>query len=306
MDLTKWLGICAALVAMQPGSSAAAPSPDQATIAEIEKADFFRPGFAPVRNTRSYDITVVYFFDYQCPVCRQHHAGVSKALAEDKRVRVIYRDTPIFGPNSDAAANAAIASQLQGRHEALHDALMSTKGPIDAAALRAAARKSGVDWDRLQRDLKTHESRIELLVARNLELAMDAGIHGTPAFIVGDALANGALDYAGLKGEIADARKSSGAGSARPLANQAQDDDSRQPDSQTSLATKRPSSPDEPTSVTPAFMESKRPDTVGAAMSPERDNGFESNVLWFGGAGGLILAISSLAWWRRRRVATKA
>jgi hypothetical protein len=134
---------------------------------------------------------------------------------------------------------------------------------------------------------------------------MDAGIQGTPAFIVGDVLANGALDYAGLKGEIADARKSGGAGSAQPFADQAQDDDGPQPDSQTSQATKLPSSPDEPTSATPAFMESKRPETVGAAMSPERVAGLGSTVLWFAG-GGLILAISSLAWWRRRRARTKA
>lgn len=175
-------------------------------VAEIEREDFFREGVAPVSKPAAHDVTVVYFYDYQCPACRQYTPSVEKALREDKRVRVIYRDVPIFGPRSEQAAKLAIASRYQGRHDAFHRALMTQKLPLDEPAIRAAADKAGVDWARLQKDAAAHSSEIAAQIARNLALHDAAGIAGTPAFIVNDSLADGALDYKGLKGEIADAR----------------------------------------------------------------------------------------------------
>lgn len=174
---------------------------------EISKESFFEEGLAPVRKSGTYDVTIVYFMDYQCPACRKYTPDVARVLKEDPRVRVIYRDTPILGPRSDQAALAAIASNFQGRHEAFHHALMMTKGPLDDSAIKAAAKKAGVDWSRLQRDMISRREDIDLLIARNFELATDIGIAGTPAFIVGERQSNGALDYQSLKLEIADARK---------------------------------------------------------------------------------------------------
>lgn len=174
---------------------------------EINKAAYFKPGLAPVRNPGSQDITVVYFMDYQCPACRKSTPDVARALKDEPKVRVIYRDTPIFGPRSEAAARVAIASQYQGKHEAMHHALMTAPMPLDEEALKAAAKKAGVNWARLQSDLDEHGKDIDLQIAWNMELAQSAGIAGTPAFIVGDVLANGVLDYEGLRAEIADARK---------------------------------------------------------------------------------------------------
>lgn len=177
-----------------------------ARAAEITKADFFKPGLAPVRSKGAYDVTVVYFMDYQCPVCRAHTDEYAKVFSEEPKVRVIYRDTPIFGPQSQAAARLAIASQFQGKHEAFHVALMHSKGRLTDQAIRDAAAKAGVDWARLQKDLTAHAQQIDAQIEMNMRLSEAAGISGTPAFIVGDKLADGAFDYAGLKGEIADAR----------------------------------------------------------------------------------------------------
>ncbi len=195
------------------------PAAAAAQDAEISKADFFEEGRAPVRKPTGYDATIIYFIDYQCPSCRKYTPDVTRALGEDRKVRVIYRDTPIFGERSDVAARLAIASQFQGRHEAFHHALMTGPMPLDETALRAAARKAGVDWAKLQEDLKTHREDIDLQIARNFELALAAGIAGTPAFIIGETLANGALDYEGLKAEIADARQTAGsaADAAQPV-----------------------------------------------------------------------------------------
>lgn len=183
---------------------------------EISKAAYFKPGLAPVRHSGAYDVTIVYFMDYQCPACRKYTPDVARAFNEDRKVRVIYRDTPIFGLRSEAAARLAIASQFQGKHEAMHAALMASPLPLDEEALHAAARKAGVDWDRLQRDLEKHSDDIGLQIAWNQELAQSAGIAGTPAFIIGDTLADGVLNYQGLKAEIADARRAMPPAASKP------------------------------------------------------------------------------------------
>lgn len=199
----------AALAVLVISSAPIIAQPTAATDS-ITKADFFRPGIAPVRAPAGYDLTIVYFVDYQCPSCRQYTPDVARVLAEDRKVRVIYRDTPIISDMSTTAARAAIAASFQGRHAAFHHALMMSKGQLSDAAIRAAADQAKVDWSRLQRDLKARGEAIDEQIGRNVELAVATGVMGTPAFIVGDRLSNGALDYAGLKAEIADARAAAG------------------------------------------------------------------------------------------------
>jgi hypothetical protein len=111
---------------------------------------------------------------------------------------------------STVAARAAIAASFQGRHAAFHHALMMSKGQMTEGTIRAAADKAKVDWNRLQRDLKTRGKAIDDQIGRNVELAVTIGVLGTPAFIIGERQTNGALDYKGLKAEIADARKAAG------------------------------------------------------------------------------------------------
>lgn len=202
-----------------PAMTAEARSPAPLEFApEIEKEDYFRPGIAPVHAPRGYDVTIVYFMDYQCPSCRQYTPDVARVLAEDRRVRIIYRDTPIISDMSTVAARAAIASAFQGRHAAFHHALMMSKGRLTEAGIRAAAATAGVDWPRLQRDLKARGDDIDLQIGRNTELAVAVGVLGTPAFIIGDRQSNGALNYAALKAEIADARAAGGTARAEPAA----------------------------------------------------------------------------------------
>ncbi|MEO7821031.1 MAG: DsbA family protein [Sphingomicrobium sp.] len=194
------LAMLAALPSIALGQDDIAVSPN------IEQAEYFRHSLAPERAAPGGDLTMVYFMDYQCPACRRYTPDVSRVLNRDRRIRVIYRDTPIFGPRSNEAARVAIASQFQGKHEAMHAALMATKLPLDDIALRSAADSSGVDWPQLQRDLSLHGAQIDALIARNLELAEAAGISGTPGFIIGQTLSDGALNEAQLKTAIADAR----------------------------------------------------------------------------------------------------
>lgn len=297
------LGIMVLLSIAAPVAGLVAPSARAAERGEIDKADYFKPELAPVRQSGPYDVTIVYFMDYQCPACRKYTPDVTRALNEDPRVRVIYRDTPIFGPRSEEAARVAIASQFQGKHEAMHLALMQSPMPLDEQAIKAAAKKAGVDWDRLQRDLKARGSEIDQQIAWNMELSTGAGIAGTPAFIIGDTLANGVLDYAGLKASIADARREAkpGAGASAAASPQSQKPPPTQPAAQEAAADAAPKSGGKaavPAAKTVQFEPSPADAEPARQAPPEAGSG---RYLWPAVAGLAALLAAAALIVRRRR-----
>lgn len=180
---------------------------DQAGV-EDQRRYFTEDDIAPMIKPADYDVTIVEYMDYQCPYCRATHEPLKKLLAKDKKIRVIFRDWPIFGDASSAAALIAIASKYQGKYVAIHDALMETPLPLDEAKIRAAAKRAGVDWDRAQKDMDIHSSEIEDLLARNDEQAQLLGLEGTPGFIIGDAQSFGGMTLTQLEKSVAAARKS--------------------------------------------------------------------------------------------------
>jgi protein-disulfide isomerase len=204
--------IAAALAAVTaPAASAAVPEKlsEQASIEE-QRRWFTEDDVAPTVKPPNYDVTIVEYTDYQCPYCRASHGPLKQLLAKDKKVRVIFREWPIFGPASEAAALAAIASNYQGKYLAMHEALMETPLPLNKDKIRAAAKTAGVDWDRLQKDMADHSEDIEDLFQRNSEQAEMIGLQGTPRFIIGNVQSFGGMTLKQFETSVANARKSAG------------------------------------------------------------------------------------------------
>ena len=148
-----------------------------------------RRGYSPRGMTsRSSNIWII-----SAPTAARPHGPLKQLLAADRKVRIIYRDWPIFGPASQRAAGVSIASQWQGKHTAFHDALMTTTQPLNEAKIRAAAKKSGIDWPHLEADLKRHSADIEALLKRNADQAEQLGLEGTPGFIIGNVQSFGGM-----------------------------------------------------------------------------------------------------------------
>lgn len=192
-------------------SSAAASTPVQAPAADAPTDEarryFTEDPDAPMIAPKGYDITIVEYLDYQCPSCRATYKPLNQLLTKDKKVRVIFRDWPIFGDASAHAALVAIASKYQGKYVAVHDALFDTPRPLDDKKIEAAARKAGVDWDRLQKDIVAHSEDIEDLLARNDQQAQLLGLDGTPGFIIGDVQSFGGMTLKQLEDAVDKARK---------------------------------------------------------------------------------------------------
>jgi protein-disulfide isomerase len=161
---------------------------------------------APKRARPGYEVTIVEFFDHNCPYCRRMEPVLNGLLASDPTVRVVYRDWPIFGPASREASRAAIATRWQGRHAAFHEALLTSPGRLDSSGIKAAATRAKVGWPRLQRDLNTRGAKIDALLARADAIATAIRFNGTPALIVGSQVVAGAVDLPSLRKLVASAR----------------------------------------------------------------------------------------------------
>ena len=140
---------------------------DENASIEEQRLYFTEDDAAPQIKPPHYDVTIVEYMDYQCPYCRATHEPLKQLLASDHRIRVIFRDWPVFGPQSQHAALIAIASKYQGKYVAVHDALMETPLPLTEAKTKAAAIKAGANWERLQRDMSAHADEITDLFERN-------------------------------------------------------------------------------------------------------------------------------------------
>lgn len=162
---------------------------------------------SPVGGNPGGDVTIVEFSDYQCPYCKKAYTAVKSVVASDGKVKIVYKDLPILGEASKIAAVAALASLKQGKHGAFHDALMTNTAKLDADRIFDIAASVGIDVARLKTDME--DPKIKSIIDRNMALAQDLGVRGTPAFVIGKQFVPGAVDAPALKELIADARKGS-------------------------------------------------------------------------------------------------
>ena len=148
------------------------------------------------------EVTLVEFYDYACPYCKASNPAVDRLLQEDKGLRVVYRELPILGPDSVSAARLSLEASKLGRFAQFHDTLWATGRPAPETNAKAAA-AAGID------PAPKPEPDAETELARNMKLAGQLGATGTPLFVVGDKVMNGAVRYDTLKEAIAKAQQKS-------------------------------------------------------------------------------------------------
>lgn len=198
-----------ALLVMAASAASATPVPEPSANAPDAEARryFTEDPDAPMIAPTGYDVTIVEYLDYQCPACRATVPHLKELVAKDPKVRVIFRDWPIFGAASDHAALIAVASKYQGKYFAVHDALFAAPKPLTLDKVDEVAKAAGVDWARLQKDMVTHTEDIEDLLGRNDIQAQMLGLDGTPGFIIGNSQSFGGMTYEQLRLSVRDARE---------------------------------------------------------------------------------------------------
>lgn len=166
--------------------------------------DLTRPFAGAVAGNANGDVTLVEFTDYSCGYCRSSVPDVQRLIAGDKGLRIVYRELPILTSASREAAKWALAAAKQGKHKAFHDAMFAGEKPSDAS-IRAAAQTAGLDMARAEADANSDAVATE--IEANLALMQRVGFGGTPTFIVGDQVLEGAAGHDALKEAIAKTRK---------------------------------------------------------------------------------------------------
>lgn len=151
---------------------------------------------APVLGNPDGDVTVVEFFDYNCPYCRRAKPAIQELLAFDPNVRLVYREWPILGDGSVFAAKAALASRNQGKYEEFHWAMMGMTGRAEEASVLRIAKEIGLDIEQLQADMESAE--IEEHIQTSMRLTQSLGFSGTPSFVIGNNLVPGLVELAEL------------------------------------------------------------------------------------------------------------
>lgn len=189
------------LEARQAEAQAAATA---ATLAD-ERSLLERDPNAPVLGTPEGDVTVVEFFDYNCPYCKRVMPELDALLAEDGNIRLVLREWPILSEGSAIAARAALASRKQGKYAELHNALMGARAKLDEQSVLRIAGDVGLDVEKLKADMKSPE--VEEHIATSMRLGEALGFSGTPSFVIGDELVPGFVDKAQLAESVATARK---------------------------------------------------------------------------------------------------
>lgn len=173
-----------------------------APVLSTNRAALETPFRSSWRGAAKPDVTLVEFFDYACPYCKASNPSVDRLLQEDKGLRVVYRELPILGADSVTAARLSLEASKLGRFAQFHDTLWATGRPA-ADTNATAARAAGIAPQ------PQDDAEIEAELKRNFQLAGELGATGTPLFVIGDRVMNGAVGYDALKQAIAAARAKS-------------------------------------------------------------------------------------------------
>ena len=187
-----------------PEAMAALQSRETGKIVKANRARIETPFGSAWTGAKDADVTLVQFFDYNCGYCQTALPDIDRLLAEDTKLKIVYRELPILSQASDTAARASLAVAQAGGdyltfHRSLYGMARSDSANIDAAVARAGVNPAAVNADKIAGEINA-----------NLDLQRQLQLTGTPSWIVGDIVLNGAVGYDALKKAIADTRANRG------------------------------------------------------------------------------------------------
>jgi protein-disulfide isomerase len=192
------------LFAVEAASADETRSVPQATLAALLAG----PVATPPQGAEHADVTIVEYFDYNCPGCRELDPRLNKLLAADPKVRLVRKDWAIFGDGSVYAAYASYAAAREDRYQAAHEALITSSKDLNTKAdVLVVLKAAGFDPAKISADVAGHEKEYSGVLTRDAREAASLGLQGTPGLIVGNQLVLGPVTYRRLERLVAAARE---------------------------------------------------------------------------------------------------
>jgi protein-disulfide isomerase len=201
MDRRQYLAVAAGLWFAPIFGAAALAQTDP-----LNRESVLRDPDIPVTGSPEGDVTIVEYFDYQCPYCKTIAPILADVVKEDGRIRVVLKDWPVFGELSVQAARLVLAAKFQNKFHEAHYALMARADKLTETRLVETLKEVGVDLEKLRAALDAHDDAIKSILVRNTAQAKAFGFPGTPSFIVGTFRVPGVPTAEQFKLMIADVR----------------------------------------------------------------------------------------------------
>jgi protein-disulfide isomerase len=188
---------------------AVAEAAKQASAVKKHSDALFNSPRGVVVGNREGDVNFVEFFDYNCGYCKRAMTDMMDLMKADPKVRVVLKEFPVLGQGSVEAAQVGVAVRMQDpsgkKYLDFHQKLLNSRGQIDKAKAMSAAKESGLDMARLEKDMASPE--VKATLEENFRMAEDIGLNGTPSYVIGQQVIVGAVGLDQLKEKIAAARR---------------------------------------------------------------------------------------------------
>ncbi|MCQ0971947.1 DsbA family protein [Paracoccus sp. TK19116] len=176
---------------------------------EMTVDDVLHDPDGPVMGNPDGDVTIVEYFDYQCPFCKKNHPTLTEVVEQDGNVRLVMKDWPIFGAPSVYASQLVLGTVETGNYHDANTALMATEAKLSNDQIDEVLGDAGIDVAAAQAAYRGNRDTWDGFLARNASQAAQLGLRGTPAFIIGRTIYPGALDATTLRSAISEARGAS-------------------------------------------------------------------------------------------------
>ena len=147
---------------------------------------------SPMIGDPEAPFTVVKFNDFNCGHCRAVEPDITAFIEQNPNYRLVIKEFPVLGPNSVIAASFAVTIyDLAGSdaYAAVKSRLFADEGAKTARYFRDLASEVGVDPDVMTQRMGSEEVRAHL--QRNIDLARDLEIQGTPGLVFEDVIIRG-------------------------------------------------------------------------------------------------------------------
>ncbi|WP_373489067.1 DsbA family protein [Blastomonas sp.] len=155
------------------------------------------------------DIVLVEFSDFACGFCKQSVNDVQRLIGEDKNLKIVFQELPILSDESSLAAAWAMAAAQQGKYFAFYKAMFDAGRPSQST-IEQAARKAGLDIEAARKFATSSAAKTQ--IDANIRIAQQLEFSGTPSWVVGNRILNGAVGFDELKAAVDEARAKKAAG----------------------------------------------------------------------------------------------
>jgi protein-disulfide isomerase len=142
----------------------------------------FNQGTDPIGGNPDGKVTMVEFFDYQCPHCVDMESDIMATLKANPDVRIVYKEFPIRGQVSVISSKAALGAMKQGKYSQFHDLLMTNAQSLSMEKIMELAKSIGLDTKKLKIDMDSPD--VDAQIKANYKLAQDLQLYGTPALFI--------------------------------------------------------------------------------------------------------------------------